>query len=177
MKPAHPILFLSFFAAVSSAFAGEPEIYKAYDGPDVPIEQQVVLKVTQNYPGFHLIEKPEVGLFAYDGKRMGSFLSSVKHADEYHFLPGKHVVAFRVKRGTMLGYTNLWFVGVAGKTYSTQLETSVFRYDLWLQDDATGKPVGGKQGSRDEPKAQAPAPATKPTPVPPPDSASSASSQ
>ncbi|HTA65300.1 MAG TPA: hypothetical protein VK753_07340 [Xanthomonadaceae bacterium] len=159
MKRLRLALSLSLLAAIGGALAGEPEVYKAYDGPDVPIEQQVVLKVAQVYPGFHLIEKPEVGVIAYDGK--GGLLSGARHADEYRFLPGKHVIAFQVKRGRMDGRTILWFVGVAGKTYSTQLDSSTFHYRLWIQDDATGQPVGGTRGSADEPGQPPPASSDK----------------
>ena len=47
---------------------------------------------------------------------------------------------------------NLWLVGEAGGSYLVKVDQSGDGVRMWLEDERTGKPVGGARGSADEPK-------------------------
>ena len=143
--------FLTCLAAGGSAFAHEPDIYKAYEGPEVPVEQQVILKIPEIHPPHVYQANPKLRIVSVDGRNIGNWFTGAKRADEFRFLPGKRVIQFQMQWGRLVGYSNLWFVGVAGKTYSTHLEFDRWNFKLWINDDATGQPVGGIHGASDEP--------------------------
>jgi len=103
--------------------------------------------------GFFALRNVEVT--RVDGKLampiMTVLLSQLFDEPPVHLLPGKHDIALK---GTFLNsYAcgNVWFVAEAGKHYTANMRVKGYSMYFWIEDDATGKPVGGIKGSDDEP--------------------------
>jgi hypothetical protein len=47
---------------------------------------------------------------------------------------------------------HLWFVGEAGGSYLVKAGQTGDGLKVWIEDEKSGKPVGGVHGSADEPK-------------------------
>ena len=79
-------------------------------------------------------------------------LSSSSGAQAVYMLPGKHTLQLRYRGPGAAVTAHLWFVGEAGSSYLVKAGQTGDGLKVWLEDEKTGKPVGGVRGSGDEPK-------------------------
>ena len=75
----------------------------------------------------------------------------------YHELGEDHVCPLKETRthivfGAGYAHADLWFVGEAGNSYLVRPGQTGDGLTVWIEDERTGKPVGGVRGSADEPK-------------------------
>jgi len=128
-------------------------IAKMYDGPVLAPSQQVVLRVESRGRTF---AGERVDIQQVDDKRTldtgEGILSSSSGAQAVYLLPGKHTVRLRYRGPGSAVTANLWFVGEAGSSYLIKAGEVGDGLKVWIEDEKTGKPVGGVRGSADEPR-------------------------
>lgn len=127
-------------------------VAKMYEGPVLAPSQHVVLRVEQRGRTF---AGERVDIQLVDDKRTletgEGILSSSTGAQAVYLLPGKHTVRLRYRGPGAAVTTNLWFVGEAGGSYLVKAGQTGDGLKVWIEDEKTGKPVGGVRGSADEP--------------------------
>jgi hypothetical protein len=128
-------------------------VAKMYDGPVLAPSQQVVLRVEQRGRTF---AGERVDIQLVDEKRTldtgEGILSSSSGAQAVYLLPGKHTLRLRYRGPGTAVRANLWLVGEAGGSYLVKVDQQGDGVRIWIEDEKTGKPVGGVRGSADEPK-------------------------
>jgi hypothetical protein len=144
------IIVVSCLMALAACAA---PVAKMYDGPVLAPSQQVVLRVEQRGRTF---AGERVDIQLVDDKRtLGTgegIISSSSGAQAVYMLPGKHTVQLRYRGPGAAVTANLWFVGEAGNSYLIKAGQTGDGLKVWIEDEKTGKPVGGVRGSPDEPK-------------------------
>jgi hypothetical protein len=144
------IAVISFLLALAGCAA---PVVQLYEGPTREPSQQVVLRVEQRGRTF---AGERVDIQQVDGKSTLSFgegiLSSSSGAQAVYMLPGKHTVQLRYRGPGAAVTAHLWFVGEAGSSYLVKAGQTGDGLKVWIEDEKAGKPVGGVQGSPDEPK-------------------------
>lgn len=147
MKNIAPILSLLLLAACAAPVA------QMYEGPTLPPDKQVVLRVEQRGRTF---AGERVDIQLVDDKRTLStgegILSSSSGAQAVYLLPGKHTVRLRYRGPGAAVTSNLWFVGEPGGSYLVRGAQVGDGVQVWIEDEKTGSRVGGVRGSADEPK-------------------------
>ena len=128
-------------------------VVQLYEGPTLAPSQQVVVRVEQRGRTF---VNERVDIEAVDDKRALSIpdeiLSSSRGAQAVYMLPGKHTLRLRYRGPGTTAIANLWLVGEAGGSYLVKGAQTGEGVKIWIEDEKTGKPVGGVRGSADEPK-------------------------
>lgn len=128
-------------------------VAKLYDGPMLAPSQQVVVRVDQRGRTF---ASERVDIQQVDDKPTLSFgeglISSSSGAEAVYLLPGKHTFRLRYRGRGDAVTANLWVVGEAGGSYIVKAAQTGDGLKIWIEDESTGKPVGGVRGSPDEPK-------------------------
>jgi hypothetical protein len=124
-----------------------------YPGPTLATSQHVLVRVDQ--PG-RAFASERVDIQQVDDKHTLStgegIFSSATGASAVYVLPGKHTLRLRYRGPGAAVTANLWFVGEAGNTYLVKAGQTGDGLKVWIEDEKTGKPVGGTRGSADEPK-------------------------
>jgi hypothetical protein len=128
-------------------------VAKLYDGPMRASAEHVILRVDQRGRTF---AGERVDIQQVDEKKTLDFgegiLSSSSGAQAVYMLPGKHTVQLRYRGPGSAVTANLWFVGEAGGSYLVKAGQTGDGLKVWIEDEKSGKPVGGVRGSPDEPK-------------------------
>lgn len=128
-------------------------VAQMYEGPTLAPSQQVIVRVEQRGRSF---AGERVDIQLVDEKRtLGTgegILSSSSGAQAVYLLPGKHTLQLRYRGPGAAVTAHLWFVGEAGGTYLIKAGQTGDGLKVWIEDEKTGKPVGGVRGSPDEPK-------------------------
>ena len=144
--------FILIFGLLALAACAAP-VAKMYDGPVLAPSQHVILRVDQRGRTF---AGERVDIQTVDDKKTLEFgegiLSASSGAQAVYMLPGKHTVQLRYRGPGAAVTANLWFVGEAGNSYLIKAGQTGDGLKVWIEDEKTGKPVGGVRGSPDEPK-------------------------
>ena len=144
------LLVVVFFLALAGCAS---PVVQLYEGPTLAAAQQVILRVEQRGRTF---VGERVDIQQIDDKHTLStgegILSASTGAQAVYMLPGKHTVRARYRGKGNAVTANLWFVGEAGGSYMVKAGQTGDGLKVWIEDEKTGKPVGGVRGSGDEPK-------------------------
>jgi hypothetical protein len=128
-------------------------VVQLYEGPTLAPSQQVLVRVDQRGRTF---ASERVDIEQVDDKRtLGTgegILSASRGAQAVYMLPGKHSLRLRYRGPGTTVTANLWFVGEGGASYVVRAAQVGDGVKVWIEDEKTGKPVGGIRGSPDEPK-------------------------
>lgn len=128
-------------------------VVQLYEGPTKASSDHVILRVDQRGRTF---AGERVDIQQVDNRQTLSFgegiLSSSSGAQAVYMLPGKHTVQLRYRGPGAAVTAHLWFVGEAGGSYLIKAGQTGDGLKVWIEDEKTGKPVGGVRGSADEPK-------------------------
>lgn len=128
-------------------------VTQLYPGPTLSSAQHVLVRVDLRGRAF---ASQRVDIEQVDDKpTLGTgegILSAGSGASAVYVLPGKHYLRLRYRGPGTAVRANLWFVGEAGGSYLVKVEQPGEGVRLWIEDERTGKPVGGARGSADEPK-------------------------
>jgi hypothetical protein len=125
-----------------------------YSGPQLgPVEESTITtEVVAGDPA------PALKISSVDGKKTVNFFERwfTGWATRVKVAPGKHDLHLIFHTGSWIKTGSLWVVTCPGKTYIARA-----RYvdedketQMWIEDEETGKRVGGMKGSADEPKAK-----------------------
>jgi len=89
-----------------------------------------------------------------DGENTLNFLKSMFYwpVTEIKVIPGKHDIRFKYKMEFGVSIAELWVVTCPGKSYFAKAVAAGAGSLIWIEDEETGKRVGGIKGSVDEPK-------------------------
>ncbi len=93
----------------------------------------------------------KIGILKVDDKRTISYLRQ-DGASEVYVLPGKHRITVTLHYAFTHALGELWLVAEPGGRYVVKEISKGLRAKAWIEDEETGKPVGGVAGSDDEPK-------------------------
>lgn len=128
-------------------------VAQMYDGPTLAPSQHVVLRSEARGRTF-VGERVDIQLVDDKPtlKTAEGILSSSSGAQAVYLLPGKHTLRLRYRGPGAAVTANLWFVGEAGNSYLVKAGQTGDGLKVWIEDEKTGKPVGGVRGSADEPK-------------------------
>jgi len=128
-------------------------VIQMYPGPTLAASQHVIVRVEQRGRAF---AGERVDIQLVDEKPTLSFgegiLSSSSGAQAVYLLPGKHTAQLRYRGPGAAVTAHLWFVGEAGGSYLVKAGQTGDGLKVWIEDEKTGKPVGGVRGSPDEPR-------------------------
>ena len=128
-------------------------VAKMYDGPMLAPSEQVIVRVESRGRTF---ASERVDIQAVDDKQtlsMGEgIISSSSGAEAVYMLPGKHTLRLRYRGKGAAVTANLWFVGEKGASYLVRATQTGDGVKVWIEDEKSGKAVGGVRGSADEPK-------------------------
>jgi hypothetical protein len=129
-------------------------VVQMYEGPTLAPSQQVLVRVDQRG---RTMASERVDIEQVDGKRtLGvgeGILSTATGAQAVYMLPGKHTLQLRYRGpGGVRVTAHLWLVAEAGGAYLVKAAQTGDGAKVWIEDEKTGKPVGGVRGSPDEPK-------------------------
>jgi hypothetical protein len=129
-------------------------VVQMYEGPTLAPSQQVLVRVDQRG---RTMASERVDIEQVDGKRtLGvgeGILSTATGAQAVYMLPGKHTLQLRYRGpGGVRVTAHLWLVAEAGGAYLVKAAQTGDGAKIWIEDEKTGKPVGGVRGSPDEPK-------------------------
>jgi hypothetical protein len=129
-------------------------VVQMYEGPTLAPSQQVLVRVDQRG---RTMASERVDIEQVDGKRtLGvgeGILSTATGAQAVYMLPGKHTLQLRYRGpGGVRVTAHLWLVAEAGGSYLVKAAQTGDGAKIWIEDEKTGKPVGGVRGSPDEPK-------------------------
>ena len=122
-----------------------------YDGPALTTDKQAVVKVAKRN---RTTLRGTLGIVRVDGSmtvNTAEYLINPKWAASVTVLPGKHTIL--VKRESAMFYSigEFWFVAEPSKEYVVNADDRGYGVRMWIEDETTGKPVGGILGSQDEP--------------------------
>ncbi len=119
---------------------------KMYPGEEVSPDKRAVIRVEQQSSG-----KMSIGLV--DKKLARGFFSIFdQFPEEVYVLPGKHNIIVGVRFMFTHAGADLWVVAEPNETYVVKFLPIGDRVRIWIENERTGKPVGGITGSSDEPK-------------------------
>jgi hypothetical protein len=128
-------------------------VTQMYPGPTLATSQHAIVRVDLRGRAF---ASQRVDIEQVDDKPTLStgegIFSSASGASAVYVLPGKHHLRLRYRGPGTAVRANLWFVGEAGGSYLAKVDQLGDGVRIWLEDERTGKPVGGVRGSADEPK-------------------------
>lgn len=128
-------------------------VVQLYEGPTRPPSEQVLVRADQRGRTF---ASERIDIELVDDRRTLStgegFLSSSRGAQAVYLLPGKHTLRLRYRGHGNAVTANLWLVAEAGGNYIVKAAQTGDGMKIWIEDEATGKQVGGARGSPDEPK-------------------------
>lgn len=129
-------------------------VVQMYEGPTLAPSQQVLVRVDQRG---RTMASERVDIEQVDDKRtLGvgeGILSTATGAQAVYTLPGKHTLRLRYRGpGGVRVTANLWLVAEAGGSYLVKAAQTGDGAKIWIEDEKTGRPVGGVRGSPDEPK-------------------------
>jgi hypothetical protein len=143
-------LFLSVLVLAGCAAA---PVTQMYPGPTLASSQHVIVRVEQRGRAFasERVDIQQVDDKATLAMAEGIFSSS-SGAEAVYLLPGKHTLRLRYRGPGAAVTTNLWLIGEAGGSYLVKAGQTGDGLKVWIEDEKTGKPVGGVRGSADEPK-------------------------
>lgn len=141
------VLLLALAACVAAP------VTQLYPGPTLASSQHVLVRVEARGRAFagERVDIQQVDDKATLGTAEG-ILSSSSGAQAVYMLPGKHTLRLRYRGPGAAVTANLWFVGEAGNSYLIKAGQTGDGLKVWIEDEKTGKPVGGVRGSADEPK-------------------------
>ena len=143
-------LFLSILALAGCVPA---PVAQVYPGPTLAPSQHVIVRVDLRGRAF---ASQRIDIEQVDDKptlaTAEGIMSSSSGAQAVYMLPGKHTVRLRYRGPGAAVTANLWFVGEAGNSYLIKAGQTGDGLKVWIEDEKTGKPVGGVRGSPDEPK-------------------------
>jgi len=141
------VLLLALAACTTAPVA------QMYPGPTLAPSQHVIVRVEQRGRAF---SSERVDIQQVDDKATlttgEGILSSASGASAVYLLPGKHILQLRYRGPGAAVTAHLWLVGEAGGSYLVKAGQTGDGLKVWLEDEKTGKPVGGVRGSADEPK-------------------------
>ena len=120
-----------------------------YQPPTLPPDQLATLSFEQKPNG--IFSAGSVALHKIDGKEPSSTTWLVRHRSPLSINPGKHNIELSYVVGTSYGHMKLWFVATPGNSYIVRGDSSGYSFKLWVEEEQTGKRVGGIAGSSDEP--------------------------
>jgi len=142
-------IFLSVLALAGCA----APVVQMYEGPTRASSEQVIVRAESRGRTF---VGERVDIQQVDDKptlqTAEGILSSSSGAQAVYMLPGKHTLRLRYRGPGSAVTANLWFVGEAGNSYLIKAGQTGDGLKVWIEDEKTGKPVGGVRGSADEPK-------------------------
>lgn len=145
------IVLVSSLLALAGCVAAP--VTQMYPGPTLGASQQVLVQANLRGRAF---ASQRVDIEQVDDKPTLStgegIFSSASGASAVYVLPGKHHLRLRYRGPGTAVTANLWLVGEAGGSYLVRVEQMGDGVRIWLEDEKTGKPVGGVRGSADEPK-------------------------
>jgi hypothetical protein len=72
-------------------------------------------------------------------------------ADEVAILPGKHRLILQSVRDGLRSVGGVWVVAEAGERYVVHTQAIGYEVHMWVEHERTGRAVGGRVGSADEP--------------------------
>ena len=156
-RKTYSLHFIVLIALISLLFYG-CALPKAqmYQGERVEDRKQAVIRVEQLKEDFS-----KVGILIVDGEWVFKYITEFSTSNlvgEVYVLPGKHtIVTSMVIRYHFLfeahTSSNLWLVAEPGGKYvvKTVLKERPVQIQMWIENERTGKPVGGIVGSDDEP--------------------------
>lgn len=79
----------------------------------------------------------------------GTALSPVP--TETQVLPGKHTISVTSQMGNTSAGAHLWLIADVGRKYLVRSVTKGYAAEFWIEDESTGKRVGGVQGCTNDP--------------------------
>jgi hypothetical protein len=142
-----------FLSVIALTACVQAPVTQLYPGPTLATSQHVLVRVDQ--PG-RAFTSERVDIQQVDDKATLStgegIFSSASGASAVYVLPGKHTLRLRYRGPGAAVTANLWFVGEAGNSYVVKAGQTGDGLKVWIEDEKTGKPVGGTRGSADEPK-------------------------
>jgi hypothetical protein len=118
-------------------------VKKMYEGPEVSPDKRAVIKRDRNSDG-------QISIFDVDNKKTYPLINICP--EEVYVLPGKHNIGVAVSFWYGGAAANLWLVAEANETYVVKSKSKGEGVLIWIENERTGKPVGGIKGSSDEPK-------------------------
>jgi hypothetical protein len=124
------------------AFTGCTTHVQMYPGEALEAGKQAIIR-SDNETGDH------IGIFKVDNKI--TTLSPIR-AREVSVLPGKHTIFVLVEYPFSHASGSLWLVAEPGGRYIVKESSDWRRVTMWIEDEKTGKKVGGITGSDDEPQ-------------------------
>jgi len=113
-----------------------------YPGEALEAGKQAIIR-SDNETGDH------IGIFKVDNKI--TTLSPIR-AREVSVLPGKHTIFVIVEYPFSHASGSLWLIAEPGGRYIVKESSDWRRVTMWIEDEKTGKKVGGITGSDDEPQ-------------------------
>jgi len=124
---------------------------KMYPGKEVASNQQATIRTGPLSSSLTTMQIVRV-----DGKDTADFFAFLFHggqrAGEVYVLPGKHNILVEMHLAFTYAMADLWLVAEPGETYVIKYLSKGYRVRIWIENERTGRPVGGVTGSDDEPK-------------------------
>jgi hypothetical protein len=133
-------LFLSGCAAVPT--------FKAYEGEKEIEELAIIKNEVRTREGF-LFDKHMYTFVSYVGNQPTRGLFT-RIPDKVLVEPGRHYLQVNYTDGDWRAFSKLWLDAERGKTYKVRSMVKEFRISFWIEDEETGKPVGGIPGGEPE---------------------------
>jgi hypothetical protein len=100
----------------------------------------------------------KIGISKVDDEWVFKYITTFSTSDlvsEVYVLPGKHriVTSMAIHHFLFTSHarSNLWLVAEPGGKYVVKTVLKGRRVQMWIENERTGKPVGGIVGSDDEP--------------------------
>lgn len=128
--------------------------HKAYSGPDLPPSQTARISgFAQSSFDLGAATRHVVLITCVDGvsTEQRPTLANYSFPQDAVLLPGRHYVAFMTAHNDKHAAAAFWFIAEAGRHYSIQRKPEGREMTFWIEDDATGRKVGGVIGSEANP--------------------------
>lgn len=130
---------------------------KMYEGSDlIKNEAVAVIKSNEALVGIVSVDgRSTMGFFELWGRNMidgTATRKETKHARSVEVAPGKRTLAVQYDGYGVYARGHLWLLAEAGQTYTLNSVLGDRTVRFWIVDNATGRRVGGIEGSDDEPK-------------------------
>jgi|GEM_PF-3335451 len=157
-KPAANIILTLTTATLLAAGCTAPPV-RAYKGPERPACDIATLRGELETKHKFLVGiNKRVQILKVDKKTTYNILDALVNAPPktVQLLPGKHDVFLKFEQYDRFAYGKVWFIALAGRSYRVKSETRGYGVCFWIEDEATGLPVGGIKGSVDEPEETRP---------------------
>jgi len=140
----------------------------AFVAPDAKAASDPLVTVTCDSERTHTILtnlNPRVVITEVDGRFTYSplriFVGQRDYPEIAQLRPGRHNLDLRYVHNNTYADGSLWFDAEAGKTYRVRFKLEGYGVSFWVEEEGTGKAVGGIPGS--EPDTQKPPPRPAPT--------------